>query len=614
MDDFKNFISRMFVVLLIFGVATVLAANLFMFLAYGLQYVALIQFNANFYTQNFNVMETFINDIKFYISWMIENHQMVSLAANNYFVAKLLASVLGCILGTIGVVLSIKSSLMEWKPYKKKEKIYGDARWATEKDVKSAGLRSKSGMLLGVDNNGYYIADGYQHALLFAPTGSGKGVGFVIPNCLFWEDSLFVHDIKLENYELTSGYRERKMGQKCYVWAPADPDGKTHCYNPIDWVSNKPGKMVDDVQKIASLILPEQDFWVNEARSLFTGVVLYLLAVPEKIKSFGEVVRTMRSDDVAYNLAVVMDTVGKNMHPVAYMNLAAFLQKADKERSGVISTLNSSLELWSNPLIDTATATSDFNIQNFKKERATVYVGLTPDNIQRLAKLMQIFYQQASAFLSSKIPNPKEEPYGVMFFMDEFPTMGKMESFKAGIAYFRGYHVRLFLVIQDTQQLKGTYEESGMNSFLSNATYRITYAANNVETATLISQMCGNKTVESVSGSKPKFLDFNPASRSVNVSDAQRALLLPQEVILLPRDEQIVLIESKPPIRSKKIFYYKDKFFTTRLLPPVDIPTQQPYDPNKFAASAANAENSTEGQSNPNEQPEESDVEAEMES
>jgi type IV secretion system protein VirD4 len=610
MDDFKNLLSRIFVVLLMFFVAAIIAANLFMFLAYGYEYVALTDISSDFYSKNFDTLITFINDIKFYVSWMINNREIVSVTANNYFVGKLIFAPFICIFITTLIVYSIKEQLSDWKPFKKKEKIYGDARWATEKDVKAAGLRSKSGMLLGVDKNGYYIADGYQHALLFAPTGSGKGVGFVIPNCLFWDDSLFVHDIKLENYELTSGYRERKMGQKCYVWSPADPDGKTHCYNPIDWVSNKPGKMVDDVQKIASLILPEQDFWVNEARSLFTGVVLYLLAVPEKIKSFGEVVRTMRSDDVAYNLAVVMDTVGKNMHPVAYMNLAAFLQKADKERSGVISTLNSSLELWSNPLIDTATATSDFNIQNFKKEKTTVYVGLTPDNIQRLAKLMQIFYQQASAFLSAKIPDPKVEPYGVMFFMDEFPTMGKMESFKSGIAYFRGYHVRLFLVIQDTQQLKGTYEEAGMNSFLSNSTYRITYAANNIETATLISQMCGNKTVESVSGSKPKFLDFNPASRSVNVSDAQRALLLPQEVILLPRDEQIVLIESKPPIRSKKIFYYKDTFFTKRLLPPVDIPTQEPYDPNKFAAKGSENEDNSSSQEN---QQEDVDQAAEME-
>jgi len=306
-----------------------------------------------------------------------------------------------------------------------------------------------------------------------------------------------------------------------------------------------------------------------------------LIADPTKVKSFGEVVRTMRSDDVVYNLAVVLDTLGKVIHPVAYMNIAAFLQKADKERSGVISTMNSSLELWANPLIDSATASSDFNILEFKKKRSTVYVGLTPDNIQRLQKLMQVFYQQATEFLSRKMPDLKEEPYGVMFLLDEFPTLGKMDTFKAGIAFFRGYRVRLFLIIQDTQQLKGTYEDAGMNSFLSNSTYRITFAANNYETANLISQLVGNKTVEQRSFSKPLFFDLNISTRTQNISQVQRALLLPQEVIQLPKDEQIVLIESFPPIKSQKIKYYEDKFFTSRLLPPTFVPTQEPYNPDK---------------------------------
>ena len=164
-----------------------------------------------------------------------------------------------------------------------------------------------------------------------------------------------------------------------------------------------------------------------------------------------------------------------------------------------------------------------------------------------------------------------------MFMMDEFPTLGKMDQFKTGIAYFRGYKVRLFLIIQDTQQLKGIYEEAGMNSFLSNSTFRITFAANNYETANLISQLIGNKTVKQISNSSPRFFDLNPATRTMNVSEAQRALLLPQEVILLPKDEQIILIESFPPIRSKKILYYKDKFFTDRLLPPIFVPTQKPF-------------------------------------
>jgi type IV secretion system protein VirD4 len=522
--------------------------------------------------------------LQVYGVYIIKNwHQLPikwdDLSWNNYFVLKYFGSYVAIYIPLSLLVYFNKTKIYDFKPFKPKEKIHGDAKWASEEIIKKANLREKHGLLLGVDHGGYFIAGGYQHALLFAPTGSGKGVGFVIPNLLFWKESVIVHDIKLENYELTSGWRAQE-GQKVYVWEPANPDGVTHCYNPIDWVSDKPGQMVDDVQKIANLILPEKEFWNNEARSLFVGVVLYLIAVPDKIKSFGEVVRTMRSDDVVYNLAVVLDTVGRQIHPVAYMNLAAFLQKADKERSGVISTLNSSLELWANPLIDAATASSDFNIQVFKKEKTTVYVGLTPDNIKRLRPLMQVFYQQATEFLSRKMPED-DEPYGVLFIMDEFPTLGKMEQFMAGIAFFRGYHVRLFLVVQDTQQLKGIYEESGMNSFLSNATYRITFAANNIETANLISQLCGNKTVEQYSQNRPKFFDLNPGARSLHVSEVQRALLLPQEVIMLPRDEQIVLIESFPPIKSKKIVYYTDKMFTKRLLPPIYVPTQEPYIPGR---------------------------------
>lgn len=489
----------------------------------------------------------------------------------------------------VGALISLvtlfaaRAPLLDFRPFKDAESIHGTAHWATETQIRLAKLRAKKGLLLGrTGKTDYLVVDDFQHVLLFAPTGSGKGVGFVIPNLLYWQESVVCHDIKGENYELCSGYR-KKIGQEVYYWNPADPDGVSHCYNPLDWVSTKPGQMVDDVQKICNLILPEQEFWQNEARSLMLGVMLYLCAVPEKVQSFGEVVRTMRSDDVVYNLAVVLDTIGKRIHPVAYMNIAAFLQKADKERSGVISTLNSGLELWANPLIDAATARSDFDMQQLKKKKMSVFCGVTPDNLQRLEPLLKVFYQQATDFMTRKMPG-KNEPHGVLFLMDEFPSLGEMPQFQIGIAYFRGYRVKLFLIVQDTQQLKGTYEEAGMNSFLSNSYYRVTFAANNIETANMISQLIGNKTVKQLSHNNPKFFDLNPASRTVNASEVQRALLLPQEVITLPRDEQIILIESFAPIRCKKIFYFKDRFFTKRLLTKTDVPIQEPYDPRKKKA------------------------------
>jgi type IV secretion system protein VirD4 len=199
---------------------------------------------------------------------------------------------------------------------------------------------------------------------------------------------------------------------------------------------------------------------------------------------------------------------------------------------------------------------------------------------------MQIFYQQATQILCRWMPRP-DEPIGIMFLMDEFPTLGNMEQFKNGIAYFRGYRVRLFLIIQDTEQLKDIYEEAGMNSFLSNATYRVTFAANTYQTAELISNLIGNKTVKQVSRTTPSFIDLNPSARSKQISETQRALLLPQEVIGLPRDEQIILIEASPPIKTRKIFYFKDPMFTSRLLPKIEIPIQEPFDPRKKKGDAA---------------------------
>jgi len=46
-------------------------------------------------------------------------------------------------------------------------------------------LRNANGLIVGTDEkNSFYRIAGYQHIFLMAPTGSGKGVSFVLPNLL----------------------------------------------------------------------------------------------------------------------------------------------------------------------------------------------------------------------------------------------------------------------------------------------------------------------------------------------------------------------------------------------------------------------------------------------
>ncbi len=97
---------------------------------------------------------------------------------------------------------------------------YGSARWATPKEIKEAGLFAAKGVFLGRFENNYLRHDGPEHVMCFAPTRSGKGVGLVLPTLLSWTSSAVVHDIKGENWELTSGWRS--AFSHCLLFNPTD--------------------------------------------------------------------------------------------------------------------------------------------------------------------------------------------------------------------------------------------------------------------------------------------------------------------------------------------------------------------------------------------------------
>jgi G3E family GTPase len=84
---------------------------------------------------------------------------------------------------------------------------YGSARWATASEVQTAKLMGPDGVVLGRFGRQYLRHNGPEHVLCFAPTRSGKGVGLVVPTLLTWPGSCIVHDIKGENWNLTSGFR-----------------------------------------------------------------------------------------------------------------------------------------------------------------------------------------------------------------------------------------------------------------------------------------------------------------------------------------------------------------------------------------------------------------------
>lgn len=456
-----------------------------------------------------------------------------------------------------------------------KKSLFGDAKMATRRDIKKAGLYGDAGLIVGRDRGRYLMFDGQQHALIAAPTRSGKGVGIVIPNLLNWPDSVVVLDIKQENWDITSGYRA-KHGQACYLFNPAAADYRTHRYNPLAYISNDPNFRIDDVQKIAGMLFPDQPgtdvIWTATPRTLFMGVVLYLLETPGKPVSIGQVLReTLVNGDGSAHFASIIAERAASRNPLSaacVRSLNSYVSIASENtRSGIIGGFRSKLELWMNPLVDAATSANDFDLRDIRKRRMSIYLGVTPDNMERMAPLLNLFFQQLMDLNTRELPsqNPAIKRT-CLLLMDEFTAIGKIPIISKGISYIAGYWLRMMPIIQSPSQLVEVYGEHAATTFQTNHALQIVYPpkANEIKTAKDISEWLGYQTVKGTSHSKGKGL-FTKKTQSESTSDQRRALMLPQEVTSMPPDKELVIAEGTPPILADKVQYFKDPVFMDRL-------------------------------------------------
>src|SRR3546814_19423221 len=90
---------------------------------------------------------------------------------------------------------------------RRRAETYGSARWASDREIRKAGMLGSDGVILGRMGGAYLRHDGAEHILCFAHTRSGKGVGLVVPTLLTWQGRCIVHDIQGENWQRPAGFR-----------------------------------------------------------------------------------------------------------------------------------------------------------------------------------------------------------------------------------------------------------------------------------------------------------------------------------------------------------------------------------------------------------------------
>jgi type IV secretion system protein VirD4 len=457
---------------------------------------------------------------------------------------------------------------------------HGNASFATRNDIRKAGLLSdaQDGWIVGKLGNDLITVpkEVSAHIQLAAPTGSGKGVGHVIPNLLNWNQSVMVTDIKLENWHLTAGFRQLH-GHSVFLFNPADPHRKTHRWNPLAYIRDDESLRIDDVQKIGALLFPDIEgtdpIWSASCRSLFLAIVLYVVETADKPRTLGQVAREIYAGDDK-RFKTIIDARIADGNPLSATCTHAFndyLATSDNTRTSIRKTFSSRFELFLNPLVDAATAANDFDFRDLRKRRMSIYIGITPDNLARMAPLLNLFWQQVVDVNARELPEHNPElKYQCVLLLDEFRAFGKMSLIVQAVSFLRGYNLRVVPVYQSPSQVREIYGNEAAAAFFENHDVSIAYTPANINVATEVSRELGTYSYKARSLSSP--MGMGKGNRSQSESEQARALMLPQELKDLGKDEEIIFVKGCKPIKCGKIRWHNDPRFKARVMPAPAVP------------------------------------------
>ena len=449
---------------------------------------------------------------------------------------------------------------------------YGSARWADIREVRRAGLLGPDGVVLGLLGGSYLRHDGPEHVLCFAPTRSGKGVGLVIPTLLTWPYSTIVHDIKGENFQLTSGFRAR-FGS-VLLFDPTNP--ASAAYNPLLEI-RKGDNEVRDAQNIADILvdpegaLERRNHWEKTSHSLLVGAILHVLYA-EADKNLAGVANflsdPLRPIEATLNAMLATPHLGDRVHPVVASAARELLNKSENERSGVLSTTMSFLGLYRDPVVAKVTGRSDWRIRDLVDgvRPISLYLVIPPSDIARTKPLMRLVLNQIGRRLTESLDTGRRRQK-LLLMLDEFAALGRLDFFESQLAFMAGYGIRSFLITQSLNQLERAYGPN--HAILDNCHIRIAFSTNDERTAKRVSDALGTATemraMKNYAGHRlSPWLGHLMVSRQ----ETSRPLLTPGEVMQLSPNEAIVMVSGVRPVRARKVRYYEDPQFQSRILKP----------------------------------------------
>jgi len=402
----------------------------------------------------------------------------------------------------------------------------GTAQWADPDEVARQyayhpgafwlGKTLPAGRPVGIEDD--------RHVCVVAGTRAGKGASVLIPNLQRWPGSVVAVDPTGDVATETAAHRAKVFGQKVFVLDPygiADVDETYRAsFNPLAMLDPGNRGVVRDAERIASSLVPPDDkeeAWAqNGARRLLAALILHVLTAPEfegrrNLVTVRELVYrgdTMMRDylrakgrvNIPSPFALLWSGMALNDRfngqiAGAGEEFERMSKAAPAQWTGVHDVALSATNFINNEDMRDCLTGSDFDIASLKTDPKGVSLYLTIPSRDKVEDFRWL--RLMITLLLTHMETIRSDPaagHPVLFLLDEFAGLQKMDRLAAGIAEIAKYGVKLCIVLQNLGQLKNVYDE-GWESFLANCGARIFFGVDDQFTREYVSSLIGETEI-----------------------------------------------------------------------------------------------------------------------
>lgn len=400
---------------------------------------------------------------------------------------------------------------------------------------------------------------GSTHGLVFAGSGGFKTMSVTVPTALKWGGSLVALDPSNEVAPMVIEHR-RRAGRDVFVLDPRDP---LTGFNVLDWIGRLGGTKEEDVVAVASWVVTDtgrptslrDDFFRASALQLITALIadVCLSGHTEKENQHLRQMRANLSEPeprLRERLQRVYDNSGSEF---VKENVAPFIAMTPETFSGVYANAVKETHWLSYPNYAALVSGSSFSTCAIAEGKTDIFVNLDLKTLETHPGLARTII---GALLNAIYSRNGDVAGRTLFLLDEVARLGYLRILESARDAGRKYGISLVLLFQSIGQMRETYGGRDATSKWFESASWVSFAAiNDPETAEYISRRCGNTTVEVDQLSRSSQMSGSSRTRSRQL--ASRPLILPEEVLRMRGDEQIVFTAGNAPLRCGRAIWFR---------------------------------------------------------